>query len=85
MHVELYGFVWVFYFFAFKMHETLFALFSLPTVGRIGLDYFQAFMENFIDEWTFISADGWSLMGCPNFLSSLKRIRLWTCESVCWL
>lgn len=36
-------------FFAFKTNEIFCALFSLPSVGKIGLGYFQAFTEAFID------------------------------------
>lgn len=78
--------IWVdFFFFSFKTSETHCALFSLLVLGKIGLDYFQTFMEAFVDDWTYISADGWSLMGCLNFLSGLGRTRLWAHESVCWL
>ena len=60
--MELDGFEWIIlYLKAVKLS----ASFCLPAVGKIGLDYFQAFMEDFTDDWAFISADDWSLMGCP--------------------
>lgn len=45
-------------FFAFKTNEIFCASFSSPSVGKIGLDYFQAFTEAFIDNRTCILAGG---------------------------
>lgn len=45
-------------FFAFKTNEIFCASFSLPSVGKIGLGYFQSFTEAFIDNWTCILASG---------------------------
>lgn len=39
-----------FFFFSFKTSETHCALFSLLVLGKIGLDYFQTFMEAFVDD-----------------------------------